>query len=345
MQRQTTVFWLMLVAAYIVFGSVAPESVLARSNTAMTQSSHKPVDIRLRSFTPGASGRLSLVPTTSGGSARLTTLGLPSVQTLDERARSFVVWAIAAGGRAINLGELRTDARGNGDMEFASPASLARYSVMVTAEASANARNPQGTPVLSTRAGEVAALFAEREADKHVVRKEPAPNVEPHRRSTRRSIRLTNFYTEVDEALRTGASRRLRLVGGDVAPRARASARVTTLNGNAFVRIRISQLPPPAKIGANTYVLWGRTPDGRVSYLGSLPTSNTNNADIYVRANKVNFGDFELMVTAENRRPVARPSSRNALLTRRRSPRARRSSSARTQRVRPTRSLRPRAKK
>ncbi len=129
------------------------------------------LDMRLRSFAVGVSGRLSLRPSASGGLARLNARGLPAPQALDTRAQTFVVWAVASGGRVVNLGELKREAgeeTAAGLLEFAAPAALDQYSVIVTAEANVKASSPLGTLVLSTRGGEVAALFAEKETGPRV---------------------------------------------------------------------------------------------------------------------------------------------------------------------------------
>ncbi|MCA1617126.1 MAG: hypothetical protein LC729_01280 [Acidobacteria bacterium] len=51
-------------------------------------------------------------------------------------------------------------------------------------------------------------------------------------------------------------------------------ARAAVRQGTAFVRARVSQLPPPSALGADAYVLWARSPDGRSTYLGALPRNN-----------------------------------------------------------------------
>jgi hypothetical protein len=57
---------------------------------------------------------------------------------------------------------MKRDARGNGGLGFTTPGSLERYSIVMTAEASVKAASPLGTLVLSTRGGEVTALFAKK---------------------------------------------------------------------------------------------------------------------------------------------------------------------------------------
>jgi hypothetical protein len=115
------------------------------------------VDIRLRSLTTRATGKLTVEPSEGGGRARLTALNLPDPRTVTPGARTYVVWAVS-GGRILNLGELKVDARGNGGLAFDRPEGFDRYGVIITAEASAGVERP-GDPVLTTRADEAAALY------------------------------------------------------------------------------------------------------------------------------------------------------------------------------------------
>lgn len=278
--------------------------------SAAQQRQGKRLDVSLRSFVQGTSGRVSVLPNANGGRVRLAAFHLPGPQLIDPRARSYVVWAVAQGGRVVNLGTIEPDARGNGGLEFASPPSLVRYSIVVTAEANAKAISPVGVPVLSTKAGEIAALYDAGETNRNVASNGPAkasggPN--------RRRAGSTDFYSEVDRALNDSETHTLILTGGELARGARGSARVGVRDGQAFVHARVNRLPPASAVGANTYVLWARAPDGRVAYLGSLP-ANINNMEIYVRA-WLAFDRFNLFVTAETGRPAAYPSGRNVLVT------------------------------
>src|SRR5436305_10822202 len=115
------------------------------------------VDIRLRSLTTRATGKLTVEASEGGGRARLTALNLPDPQTVAAGATTYVVWAVS-GGRIVRLGELQRDARGNGGLAFDRPEGLGHYGVIVTAEATADAERP-GHPVLSSRADEAAALY------------------------------------------------------------------------------------------------------------------------------------------------------------------------------------------
>ena len=115
------------------------------------------VDIRLRSLTTRATGKLTVEASEGGGRARLTALNLPDPQTVAAGARTYVVWAVS-GGRIVRLGELKRDERGNGGLAFDRPEGLEHYGVIVTAEATADAVRPSD-PVLSSRADEAAALY------------------------------------------------------------------------------------------------------------------------------------------------------------------------------------------
>jgi hypothetical protein len=132
------------------------------------------VDIRMRSFAPPASGRVTVEASEAGGRVRLTALSLPDPQTVAPGARTYVVWAISEG-RIVALGELRRDERGNGGLAFVRPEAFERYSVVVTAEASPAPERP-GSPVLSTRSGEVGPVYPA------LVRNEPTPRAEPAER-------------------------------------------------------------------------------------------------------------------------------------------------------------------
>jgi hypothetical protein len=115
------------------------------------------IDIRLRSLTTRATGRLTIEPSEGGGRDRLTALNLPDPHTVTPGASTYVVWAVS-GGRILRLGELKRDERGNGGLAFDRPEGFERYGVIVTAEAHADAERPSD-PVLTTRADEAAALY------------------------------------------------------------------------------------------------------------------------------------------------------------------------------------------
>lgn len=270
--------------------------------------------VRLRSFIPSASGSLHFEPTPDGGIVRLTVLGLPRAEAVMPTAHTFIVWASASGGRVVRIGDLQIDGSGNGGLQFNRPQGLDSYSVLVTAEPTSTVEKLTGTVVFASLANEVTAFFAE--VDK-TVRK----NKRAARELGKRAKLLgkpKDFYDEVDLALKTapGGGRVLELFGQEIAPGARGSAHVTTLSLNAYVRARFQNLPPPLLVGANAYVLWSIVPDGRIIYMGSLPmTSDLDDTDVYVRVGGFN-SDFDLFVTAEQRRPVARPGERRALSSR-----------------------------
>ena len=293
----------------------------SRSSFSDVASDSRSLDLRLRAFVIGAEGNLSVKPTATGGRVHLRVRNLPRPQVLAPTARTYVVWATASGSGALNLGELRIDKHGNGQLKFETPTALTHYSLIVTAEANAAARSPLGSPVLATHGGEVAALFVEKKAKPSAraeafapERKEIAKNEKPAKTIRRRTV-AKDFFGEIEEALNAGASRTLSLTGGEAAPNARGQARVASLNGSTYVWMRVANLPKPTANGANAFVLWAVAPDGRVAYLGSLPPSGLNTGDTYVRASGINFDKFDLAVTAERTRPLARPAGRRVLVT------------------------------
>ncbi|HEV2765415.1 MAG TPA: hypothetical protein VGV38_20700 [Pyrinomonadaceae bacterium] len=275
----------------------------------------------MRSFVRGASARLSGVPSASGGRLRLTALRLPQPSTQGASARTYVVWA-SGGGSVVRVGELVVDERGNGGLEFERPAPFDRYTVIVTAEPSATADRPAGAPVLSTKANEVRALYPS--ASTNVAPARAEQQTRPRQQRAQEKFtraypsRGGDFYSEVDDALdANGGGRALELVGTETTPGAGGTARATTRTGNAYVRVRFRDLPLPSAIGADTYVLWGIQPGGRIVYMGSLPTTaDLNHAHTYVRTGGFGGDDYELAVTAERQRPVPRPSDRRTLVSR-----------------------------
>ena len=283
------------------------------------------VDIRLRSFTPTASGQLTIEPSAEGGRARLTALALPDPQTQERDARAYVVWANSEG-RIVRLGELERDRRGNGGLAFNHPAGFEHYAVIVTAERSADAARPLGAPVLSTRANEATALFPQ-PVERTEAPSAATPVAPPDPRSlpdsgatrpARAAAAPGDFYAEVDGALDArGGGRLNELESTEVAPRARGAARAAESGGRAYVVVRFRDVPLPQAAGAGVYVMWAIQPSGRLVYMGSLPADETlNRADIYVRVAGFQSDDFDLFVTAEQRRPAPEPSDRRVLSTR-----------------------------
>lgn len=320
MRRRFVAALMSLLACAGLLSVVCAGRVRASESDAPKQTRDERLDIRLRSFAPGARGSLSIVPSASGGQGRLTVSGLPVPQTLSARASRFVVWAVAAGGRVINLGELKTNASGNGSLDFASPASFEKYSLVVTAEENARAVGPTGAPVLSTRAGEVTALFPVKEVDRikevdrSVGRKSPV-SVETGIGRNGRVESPGNASAEIDDALNAGPSQTIKLFGGRLTPGARGLARVAMRNGQAIVRGHFTGLPPASALGAGAYVLWARVPGGRTAYLGTLPEQNIDGRLVYMRAPAAGFSWFDLLATAEADKNAAYPSRRYVLST------------------------------
>ena len=279
------------------------------------QPAMKPLSIRLRSFIVGASGTLSFEPTPTGGLVRLTALGMPALRSLLPGAQGYYVWAVPSGGETVRVGELQTDASGNGGVEFARPEPLERYSVMVTAEMSASADKPRGMVIFSTWLGEAKAFFGTR--DKSAVNMSRALK-EMKKRVQMRS-KGTDFYAEVDEALNLslGNGRVIELYGQEAAPDAFGVARVTALNSKAYIRAAVTKLPPAQAVGANVYILWAIQQGGQIRYMGSLPEAEElNDKDVYVRVGGFITNDYDLFVTAEKSRPAASPAGPHALSSR-----------------------------
>jgi hypothetical protein len=293
--------------------SVKPSAALAQTVAFAQQQGSGPqkrLGIRLRTFVPNARGSLYFEPSLSGGKVRLTALGLPPSEELMPDGRAFLIWAVTAGLPPVRVGELKVDVNGNGGLEFERPAALERYSIIITAETSAMAERPLGVIVMASNAGAVSAFFGK------------SPDVKANRRlglelgrRVRSKQRANDFFKEVDNALNQspGGGRVLELFGEELAPQGHALARVTSLNEWAYVRAVMTKVPLPSEVGASTYILWTILPGGQIIYSGSLPTASLNDTDIYVRVGGVNKDNFDLFVTAEARRPVARPSSRRVL--------------------------------
>jgi hypothetical protein len=339
-------------AALVLFASpstpdwaASHASAVARKNTLARQDDGR-VDIRLRSLTTRATGKLTIEPSEGGGRARMTALNLPDPHTVTPGASTYVVWAVS-GGRILRLGELKRDERGNGGLAFDHPEGFDRYGVIVTAEPDANAERP-GDPVLTTRADEAAALYATTSttpdsartdasdkttasdktdaSDKTPARDEAGASVKHDTSSRTRnagalappaesSSRAGGFYAEVEDAIAAGGGGRVVEFEGDAAaPGASGAARATFRSGRAYVRANFRGVPLPSSVGAGVYVLWGVLTDGRIIYMGSLPaTEDLNRAEVYVRVPGFDADDYTLFVTAEASRPAPAPSSRRVL--------------------------------
>jgi hypothetical protein len=133
--------------------------------------------VQLRSFVPGAAGRVVVEPSAGGGTVRMRATRLPVPSAVTPGATAFVVWA--TGGDLRRLGELRRDARGNAAFEFAHPAGFETYSLLVTAETGAQPERPEGAFVFSTRAGEVSALYPVRREEARAAAPAPAAAATP----------------------------------------------------------------------------------------------------------------------------------------------------------------------
>ncbi len=316
--RSTLFMLIFMLAAACVLGSVSVRADNNRSAKAQQRNQTVPrrLAVRMRAFLPNVSGTLSFEPTPAGGVVRLTTLGLPAPNLLMNEARVYVVWAVASGLPAVRVGELKTDASGNGGLEFPRPAEFERYSVLVTAEASTEATNPTGIMVLASRSGAVTSFYGQRQ-NLSEARRLRQLRQELGSRTSRRRL-AADFYSEVDSALALspGGGRVLELFGDEVTPEAHGLARVTALEQKAYLRAAVTRMPPPVQVGANTYVMWAVQPSGQIVYMGSLPDVDLNESDIYVRVGGFMTDDYDLFVTAEVRRPAVRPSARRALSTR-----------------------------
>ena len=299
--------------AAIPLDARTPGAPLRALHTLSTQQNER-IDIRLRSFVPNASGQLTVEPSAEGGRARLTALRMPDPRSQSRDARTYVVWANSEG-RIVRLGELTRDSRGNGGLAFAHPG-FERYTVIVTAETSADAERPLGAPVLSTRAGEATAVYAAAASKDTSTAKTDAPDKFARRVYKRGAS--SDFYTEVDDALTAqGGGRLIELEGAEIAPRAEGRARATAHTGRAYVVVRFSEVPLPHTVNAGAYAMWAIQSNGRIVYMGSMPNDATlNRTDIYVRVPGFNSDEYDLFVTAEPQRPAITPSDRRALSTR-----------------------------
>jgi hypothetical protein len=331
-------------AASLFVAAGTPPSAARAGVTPRAARQTQRLDIRMRSFAPPASGHVTVEASGGGGSGRVTVLSLPDPQTIVEDARVYVVWAVSEG-RIARLGELRRDERGNGGLAFERPAAFERYSVVVTAEIAADAERP-GAPVLSTRANEATTLYPPAAPDRAATTPAPepsapqpsttpAPTTQPTAMPTPtptpaqpplpptpsvpasrpRTTRAASFFVEVEDAITlSGGGRVIELGGERPAPDARGTARAATHEGSAYVLATFRGVPLPSTVGASVYVLWAIVPDGRIVYMGSLPsTEDLNAAGIYVRTAGFGQDTFELFVTAERARPAPAPSDNKVL--------------------------------
>src|SRR2546423_7523367 len=131
---------LALVAALAAANLFDSRAAAHRARAATAQGGGR-VDIRLRSLTTRATGKLTVEASEGGGRARLTALNLPDPQTVAADARTYVAWAVS-GGRILPLRELKRDQRGHGGPPFDRPPSLQRHRLLPPPPSSAEAERP-----------------------------------------------------------------------------------------------------------------------------------------------------------------------------------------------------------
>ena len=113
-QIKTAVLTVTIFGTYLLCTANPDRVCVAQDTQAKAQEARRKLGIRLRSFVIGATGTLNFEPTMEGGVVRLTALGLPSPPVIMPNARAFVIYAVAPNNPTIRVGELRTDANGNG---------------------------------------------------------------------------------------------------------------------------------------------------------------------------------------------------------------------------------------
>jgi outer membrane protein OmpA-like peptidoglycan-associated protein len=102
-------------------------------------------------------------------------------------------------------------------------------------------------------------------------------------------------------------STKVDLIGTNLMPEARGSARVNGHSGRLSIGTDFEHLKPAMSLGPQylTYVLWAVTPDGRPVNLGEVLPKDDGKFDMQVTTQLQSFG---LMVTAEPYFAVTRPS-------------------------------------
>ena len=130
-------------------------------------------------------------------------------------------------------------------------------------------------PVLSTRAGEVAALYSSAQDDDANDSAKNSSNSATQVRSRFKVKDTRGFYTEVYRAVDAGG-RMLVLVGGRAAPQARGLLpRVAPCDHTAFVVAQLRDLPRTSvNRDANFYLLWAIAPDGQIHTLEACRQRN-----------------------------------------------------------------------
>jgi hypothetical protein len=330
-------------ASLLAATTLATRSLAIGSEPTAFESARQQLVVRLRSFVPGASGRVVVEPNESGGRVRVIASKLPAPASVAPDARAYIVWA--TGGEVRRVGELRRDARGDAAFEFAHPAGFASYSLLVTAERDARIARPAGAFVFSTRAGEVSAFYppkpeprvpssensrtsapairsrtviGEKEKDAARAASSSSTSMGARVGSTVATLpaSASEFYESIDSAVGDSASARtLTLAGPGGASRARGDAQVAMREGTAYVRVRFRHVPSPARYGARKYVMWAQLAEDGPLFLRALPARGLNRRATYARRRDVNSPDFRLFVTAERRYPRPRPAGRQVLKT------------------------------
>jgi hypothetical protein len=327
-------------ASLLAATTLATRALAIGSEPTAVESARQQLVVHLRSFVPGASGRVVVEPSEAGGRVRVIASKLPAPASVAPDARAFIVWA--TGGEVRRVGELRRDARGDAAFEFAHPAGFNSYSLLVTAERDARIERPAGAFVFSTRAGEVSAFYppkpeprapssgstrasepAVRARTVTIAREKDAARVTSSTTGARVSSTIatlpasaSEFYESIDSAVGDSASARtLTLAGLGSASRARGDARIAMREGTAYVRVRFRNVPPPARYGVRKYVMWAQLAEDGPLFLRALPARGLNRRATYARRRDVNSPDFRLLVTAERRYPRPHPAGRQVLKT------------------------------
>jgi outer membrane protein OmpA-like peptidoglycan-associated protein len=104
------------------------------------------VDLKSASLLPGASGEAKVEAKASVTTVEATVRGLKIPTPLGPEFLAYVVWAVSPEGRAVNLGEIRPNDDGQGELKVTTQ--LQSFSLFVTAEPYASVRLPSEMLVL-----------------------------------------------------------------------------------------------------------------------------------------------------------------------------------------------------
>src|SRR5205085_2126882 len=87
----------------------------------------------------------------------------------------------------------------------------------------------------------------------------------------------------------------------------RGDATVEPKRGATFIKARFTNVPPPARFGAQylTYVVWAISPEGRAQNLGELTLNSSGNGKLET---STPMQTFAMIVTAEPYYSVSQPS-------------------------------------